>query len=123
MIVHPRNKADELITLLALEGRFVGLSRFGPHMKKENDSTIDDYIEPLEYVIGLAEGNLVGIGSDSSEGHGRPSEYMAWCNKDKDNASQFASRGSQKVVKPLGKLEDNARLACRWRGEAGVKKG
>ncbi|KAF1955356.1 Metallo-dependent hydrolase [Byssothecium circinans] len=108
---HPRNKSDELITLLGSKGGFVGLSQFGPHMRKGNDSTIDDYVEALEYVIGLIGEDLVGIGSDSSEGYGRPSEFMAWCNRDKGYARQLTPWGSQKVIKPLGKLEDRAELA------------
>lgn len=109
---HPRNKTDELIRLLGSKGGFVGLSQFGPHMAKGNDSTIDDYVDALDYVIGLVGEDLVGIGSDASEGHGRPSDFMAWCNKDKGYARQLTPWGSQKVVKPLGPLADRAELAC-----------
>lgn len=108
---HPRNKSDDLIKLLGSKGGFVGLSQFGPHMAKGNDSTIDDYVDALDYVIGLIGEDLVGIGSDASEGHGRPSDFMAWCNKDKGYARQLTPWGSQKVVKPLGALADRAELA------------
>jgi membrane dipeptidase len=64
---HPRNR---IISLLGSKGGFVGLSRLGPHMKEGNESIIDDYVEVLEYVIGLIGEDLVGIGSDGSEGHG-----------------------------------------------------
>ncbi|KAH7027218.1 renal dipeptidase family [Microdochium trichocladiopsis] len=109
---HTRNKSDHLIKLIGSKGGFVGLSQFGPHMAKGNDSTIDDYVDALEYVIGLIGEDLVGIGSDSSEGHGRPSDFMAWCNKDKGYARQLTPWGSQKVVKPLGPLAERAELAC-----------
>ncbi|KAI4594070.1 hypothetical protein KJ359_008611 [Pestalotiopsis sp. 9143b] len=109
---HPRNKTDDLIRLLGSRGGFVGLSQFGPHMARGNDSTIDDYVDALDYVVGLVGEDLVGIGSDASEGHGRPSEFMAWCNKDKGYARQLTPWGSQKVVKPLGPLADRAELAC-----------
>ncbi|KAI1499912.1 renal dipeptidase family [Biscogniauxia marginata] len=109
---HPRNKSDHLIKLIGSKGGFVGLSQFGPHMQKDNDSTIDDYVDALDYVIGLIGEDLVGIGSDSSEGHGRPSEFMAWCNKDKGYARRLTPWGSQKVVKPLGPLAGRAELAC-----------
>lgn len=72
MLDHPRNKTDDLIKAIGEKGGFVGLSQFGPHMAKGNDSTIDDYVAALDYVIGLIGEDLVGIGSDSSEGHGRP---------------------------------------------------
>lgn len=109
---HPRNKSDHLIKLIGSKGGFVGLSQFGPHMQKDNDSTIDDYVDAVDYIIGLIGEDLVGIGSDSSEGHGRPSDFMAWCNKDKGYARQLTPWGSQKVVKPLGPLADRAELAC-----------
>lgn len=108
---HPRNKSDHLLRLLGARGGFVGLSQFGPHMAKGNDSTIDDYVDALDYVIDLIGEDLVGIGSDASEGHGRPSEFMAWCNKDKGYARQLTPWGSEKVVKPLGPLAERAELA------------
>ena len=108
---HPRNKSDELIRLLGSRGGFVGLSQFGPHMQKGTDSTIDDYVDAVDYVVGLIGEDLVGIGSDASEGHGRPSEFMAWCNKDKGYARQLTPWGSQKVIKPLGPLAERSELA------------
>ncbi|KAG8673022.1 hypothetical protein FPOAC2_06446 [Fusarium poae] len=108
---HPRNKDDGLIKLLGSKGGFVGLSQFGPHMANDNASTIDDYVDALDYVIGLVGENLVGVGSDASEGHERPSDFMAWCNKDKGYSRQLTPWGSQKVVKPLGLLKDRAQLA------------
>lgn len=111
MLDHPRNKSDALIKAIAAKGGFIGLSQFGPHMEKGNDSTIDDYVRALDYVIGLAGEELVGIGSDSSEGHGRPSDFMAWCNKDKGYARKLTPWGSQKVVKPLGPLAEREKLA------------
>ncbi|KAH9884348.1 renal dipeptidase family [Xylariomycetidae sp. FL2044] len=109
---HTRNKSDHLIKLIGSKGGFVGLSQFGPHMKRDNDSTIDDYVEALDYVIGLIGEDLVGVGSDASEGHGRPSDFMAWCNKDKGYARRLTPWGSQKVVKPLGPLGEREELAC-----------
>ncbi|KAK2037643.1 hypothetical protein LZ31DRAFT_163294 [Colletotrichum somersetense] len=111
LVDHPRNKSDHLIKLIGSKGGFVGLSQFGPHMPKGNDSTIDDYVEVLDYVIGLIGEDLVGVGSDASEGHARPSDFLEWCNKDKGYARRLTPWGSQKVVKPLGPLADRAELA------------
>lgn len=108
---HPRNKDDELLKLLGEKGGFVGISQFGPHMEKGNESTIDDYVAALDYVIDLVGVDLVGVGSDASEGHARPSEFMAWCNLDKGYARRLTPWGSQTVVKPLGQLKDRAELA------------
>lgn len=106
-----RNKSDELIKLIGEKGGFVGISQFGPHMPKGNDSTIDDYVDVVDYVISLIGEDLVGIGSDSSEGHGRPSDFMQWCNKDKGYARRMTPWGSQTVVKPLGPLAERHELA------------
>ncbi|KAL4915481.1 renal dipeptidase family [Aspergillus aurantiobrunneus] len=108
---HPRNKPDELLKLLGCKGGFVGISQFGPHMEKGNESTIDDYVAALDYVIGVVGEDLVGVGSDASEGHAKPSEFMAWCNLDNGYARRLTPWGSQAVVKPLGALKDRAELA------------
>ncbi|KAG7773343.1 hypothetical protein KL930_004458 [Ogataea haglerorum] len=82
-----RNKTDEEILALGAKGGMVAASNFGPHMKKGNESTIDDYVEVLEYFIGL------------------------WCNRDKGYARKMTEWGAAPVVKPLGKLADREELA------------
>ncbi|KAL4956369.1 hypothetical protein BDW69DRAFT_203348 [Aspergillus filifer] len=94
---HPRNKSDELIWLLGAKGGFIGLSQFGPHMERGNESKIDDYVAALDYVIGLIGENLVGVGSDASEGHARPSEFMAWCNMDNGYARKLTPWGARRL--------------------------
>jgi membrane dipeptidase len=106
-----RNKSDELIRAVGARGGIVGLSQFGPHMKRGNDSTIDDYVEALDYVIDLIGEDHVAVGSDASEGHARPSPFLEWCNRDKGYARVLTPWGSEKVVKPLGRLADRPALA------------
>lgn len=106
-----RNKSDELIRAIAARGGIIGLSQFGPHMKRGNDSTIDDYVEALEYVIDLAGEDHVAVGSDASEGHARPSPFLEWCNRDKGYARVLTPWGSERVVKPLGPLDERPKLA------------
>lgn len=105
-----RNKSDELILAIGARGGMIGLSEFGPAMKRGNDSTIDDYVESIDYVISLAGEDLVGIGSDASQGHDRPSPFMEWCNRDKGYGRVLTPFGSEKVVKPLGPLSERRRL-------------
>jgi len=107
----PRNKSDELIRAIGERGGIIGLSQFGPFMAKGNDSTIDDYVRAMEYVIEIAGEDHVGVGSDASQGHGRPSEFMKWCNRDKGYARELTPYGQEKVVKPLGPLSERAALA------------
>ncbi|CAI7641671.1 unnamed protein product [Penicillium palitans] len=108
---HPRNKSNHLLQLIGKKGGFVGISQFGPHMAKGNESTIDDYVAAMDFVIDLVGEDLVGVGSDASEGHARPSDFMAWCNLDKGYARQLTPWGSQTVVKPLGPLKERPELA------------
>ena len=83
-------------------------------MEKDNDSTVDDYVDDYvdahDYAIGLIGEGLVSVGSDASEGHGRPSDFMAWCNKDKGYARQLTPWRTQKMVKPLGRLANRREL-------------
>lgn len=121
-----RNKSDALIAELGRRGGIIGLSQFGPFMQKGNDSTIDDYVAALDYVIELAGEDHVGIGSDASQGHARPSEFLEWCNHDKGYARELTPFGHARVVKPLGPLEQRPLLAdamqrVGWREEKMVK--
>ena len=113
-----RNKSDDLIRAVGGRGGMIGLSEFGPAMKRGNDSTIDDYVESIDYVISLIGEDLVGVGSDSSQGHDRPSPFMEWCNRDKGYARILTPFGSEKVVKPLGLLSDRPKL-CHAMVKAG----
>ncbi len=106
-----RNKTDQEIKAIREKGGIVAASCFGPNMKKGNDSTIDDYVDVLDYYIDLVGVDHVGIGSDASEGYARPSSFLEWCNMDKGYAYQMTAWGSKKVVKPLGKLEEREELA------------
>ena len=63
-------------------------------------------IAAVDYVIELAGEDHVGIGSDASQGHGRPSAFMEWCNKDKGYARVLTPFGTDRVVKPLGPLAE-----------------
>lgn len=110
-----RNKSDELLRAIGARGGMIGLSQFGPFLPRGNDSTIDDYVAALDYVIGLAGEDHVGIGSDASEGHGRPSPFMEWCNHDKGYARQLTPFGHDKVVKVLGPLRERPALADAMR--------
>lgn len=50
---------------------------------------------------------------DASESHARPDVFLEWCNKDKGYAQQLTLCGSEKVVKPEGKLEWAVAMAER----------
>jgi membrane dipeptidase len=60
---HPRNKSDEELKFIADHGGFVGVTMFPPFLAKGVDSTVDDYVAAIDYVINLAGEDSVGITS------------------------------------------------------------
>jgi membrane dipeptidase len=66
---HPRNKSDEEIRFIVEHGGFVGVTMFPPFLAKGNDSTVEDYIAAIDYVIRIAGEDSVGIGTDFTQDH------------------------------------------------------
>jgi len=98
----PRNKTDELMRAVAEKGGIVGVSVFSPGMPKGNDSTVEDFIDAIEYIIGVCGEDHVGIGTDFSQGHARPGPFMDFANRDKGYARLLTQFGHTKVLKPKG---------------------
>ena len=65
---HPRNKSDEDLRFIAQRGGLVGVTMFPPFMAKGNDSTLEDYIQAIDHVIGVCGEESVAIGSDFTQG-------------------------------------------------------
>jgi membrane dipeptidase len=95
---HPRNKSDEQLTFIADHGGFIGVTMFSPFLKKGNSSTVDDYIEAIDYVVNLVGDDCVGIGTDFTQGYG-PS-FFEWITLDKGNGRKLTELG--KIINPEG---------------------
>lgn len=61
---HPRNKTDEQLRTIAAAGGFVGFASYTPFLPKGDDSTLDDCIAAMGYLINLVGEESVGIGTD-----------------------------------------------------------
>ncbi len=61
---HPRNKTDEQLRTIANAGGFVSFASYTPFLPKGDDSTLDDCIAAMDYLINLAGEESVGIGTD-----------------------------------------------------------
>lgn len=61
---YPRNKTDEQIKFLALKGGVIGASFWPFFLKKGMDSTIEDYLDNIEYLVNLVGVDYVSIASD-----------------------------------------------------------
>lgn len=95
---HPRNKTDEEIRFIVEYGGFVGVTMFPPFLAAGNHATIDDYIGAIEYVIGIAGEDNVGIGTDFTQDHDR--SFFEWITRDKGYARPLVEFSN--VINPLG---------------------
>ena len=61
---HARNKSDEQLRTIAEADGFVGFASYTPFLPKGEDSTLDDCIAGMDYVINLVGEERCGIGTD-----------------------------------------------------------
>ena len=71
---------------------------FPAFLRNGNRSSVDDYVEAIEYVINVAGEDCVGIGTDHTQGYGQ--EFFEWITHDKGYARRLAEFGE--VVNPEG---------------------
>lgn len=95
---HPRNKSDAQLKFIVEHGGFVGVTMFPPFLKRGPDSTIDDYVEAIDYVIAICGEEHVGIGTDFTQGYGRP--FFDWITHDKGYGRKLTEFGD--VINPQG---------------------
>ena len=95
---HPRNKTDEEIRFIVDRGGFVGVTMFPPFLAAGNNATIEDYVKAIDYVIGIAGEDNVGIGTDFTQDHDR--SFFEWITHDKGYARRLIE--FPEMVNPLG---------------------
>jgi membrane dipeptidase len=95
---HPRNKSDEELRFIADHGGFVGITMFPPFLPKGPESTVDDYVVAIEYVIDLVGEDAVGIGTDFTQGYGKP--FFDWITHDKGYGRKLTDFGE--IRNPAG---------------------
>lgn len=64
---HPRNKTDEQLRFIADKGGFVGFASYPPFMAQQGNTTVDDCVTTLDYMINLAGEDSVGMGTDFTQ--------------------------------------------------------
>ncbi|NRD71936.1 membrane dipeptidase [Shewanella sp. VB17] len=95
---HPRNKSDQELKFIADHGGFIGVTMFAPFLKNGIDSTIEDYVEAIDYIVNIAGEDQVGIGTDFTQGHDQ--SFFEWLTHDKGYARRLTRFG--KIVNPAG---------------------
>lgn len=61
---HARNKTDEQLKTIADAGGFVGFASYTPFLPKGAESTLDDCVACMDYLINLVGEEQAGIGTD-----------------------------------------------------------
>lgn len=95
---HPRNKSDEQLKFIVDHGGFVGVTMFPPFLKRGPQSNVDDYVEAIEYVVNICGDERVGIGTDFTQGYGKP--FFDWITHDKGYGRRLTDFGD--VINPEG---------------------
>jgi len=95
---HPRNKTDDELRFIAERGGFIGVTMFPPFLPKGANSTLEDYLDVIEHVIGIAGEDHVGIGTDMTQGYGK--SFFDWITRDKGTGRQLTNFG--RIKNPPG---------------------
>ncbi len=73
---HPRNLTDGTIKRIAERGGVIGLSFFSTLLNKDKElATVEDLVDHIDHIVGLAGIDFVGLGPDFSEFSIRVSQW------------------------------------------------
>ena len=89
---HPRNKSDEQLKFIADHNGFIGVTMFPPFLKRGIDSTVDDYVEAIGYVINIVGEECVGVGTDFTQGYDKA--FFDWITHDKGRHRRLTDFGT-----------------------------
>ncbi len=95
---HPRNKSDEQLKFIADRGGFIGVTMFPTFLERGVNATVDDYVEAIDYVINIVGEDVVGIGTDFTQGYGKP--FFDWLTHDKGTGRRLTDFGD--IINPKG---------------------
>ena len=107
---HPRNKTDAQIRTIVEKGGFVGVTMFPPFLKRGTDSTVDDYVEAMDYIINIAGEDAVGYGTDFTQGYDRP--FFEWITMDKGYARKLTEFGEIISLEGIGRIGETSTLTA-----------
>ncbi|KAB1073503.1 dipeptidase [Methylobacterium planeticum] len=95
---HPRNKTDAQLRFIAEHGGFVGVTMFPPFLARGPAATIEDYVDAIAHVIACVGEENVGIGTDFTQGYGRP--FFDYITHDKGYGRKLTEFGE--ILNPEG---------------------
>lgn len=114
---HPRNKTDEQLRFIADHDGFVGVTMFPPFLPRGNDSTVDDYVSAIDYVVNLVGEDRVGFGTDFTVGYDK--KFFKYLNRDKGTGRQLTEIWNVEFPDGLESIADFPNLTAameraRW---------
>lgn len=114
---HPRNKTDAELRALADRGGMIGVTMFPPFMARGNESTLEDYLDAIGYVVNLCGEEHVGIGTDFMLD--MPRERMPYYLHDKGTGRRLLTPTGPRFPEDLNRIRQFPRLTAameqrRW---------
>ncbi len=97
---HPRNKTDEQLRTIADAGGFVGFASYTPFLPRGEDSTVDDCVAAMDYLINLVGEERVGIGTDWVQD--QDLDFFHYLSRDKGRGRPTATPQSRVPRMPRG---------------------
>lgn len=110
---HPRNRTDEELRFMVEHGGFIGVSTYPLFLPQGYDSTVDDAVAAIDYVISLVGDEQVGFGTDFLQD--QDPGFLDWLAHDKGTARRVLVRrgdGVPPMPKGLDRLSDYANLTA-----------
>ena len=107
---HPRNKTDAQIRTIVENGGFVGVTMFPPFLKRGNNSTVDEYVEAMDYIINIVGEDAVGYGTDFTQDYDRP--FFEWITMDKGYARKLTEFGEILSLEGIGSIGETSNLTA-----------
>ena len=95
---HQRNKSDGQLKFIADQGGFIGVTMFPAFLRRGTESTVDDYVEAMDYVINLVGEECVGFGTDFTQDQSQA--WFDWLVHDKGDGRELIAFGE--IINPLG---------------------
>lgn len=107
---HARNKNDAELKALADRGGMIGVTMFPPFMAKGNESTLDDYLDAIEHIIGVCGEEQVGIGTDFMLD--MPADRMGYFLHDKGYGRRLLNPTGPKFPTEIGRIRQFPNLTA-----------
>lgn len=113
---HPRNKTDVQLRMIADHGGLVGVKMFPTFLPRGANSTIDDYLDAVEYIINLVGEEQVGVGADFTQG--QDDKFFRYITHDKGRFRKLVDFGHVVMPESIRRIEDfpNLTAAMERRG-------